>query len=67
MRASDVVDYNILAVIIGMDENNKEIEIKVKKILIHKRLHALLQEIKRDHYEQMEKNERKQPEVIPGE
>ena len=32
-----------------MDGTDKELEIKVKKIIIHKRLHTLLQDIKKDY------------------
>lgn len=30
------------------DQSSKEIEIRVKKIIVHKKIHALLQEIKKD-------------------
>ena len=36
-------------IIVKMNGADKELEIKVKKIIIHKRLHALLQEIKKEY------------------
>ena len=45
-----------------MDGNDKELEIRVKKIIIHKKIHALLQELKKD---ANQSKEEPQPVVIP--
>ena len=43
-----------------MDGTDKELEIKVKKIIIHKRLHTLLQDIKKDYIQAQQQQSAKE-------